>query len=412
VKGFSALLPVLFLLSLPASPAHAQAPEEPLFAEVNEARAAAEAADAAGLSPREFAGAMSEYEDALRDFEKGRDVERVQRGAAKAEALFREAELNALREQYLAAARSLLAQAREAKTERSAPRTTARAGQLLARADTLLTEDRYDTAPVIELVRQAEYEARHAMYIDELVEQIRAKELTTEDVIIDWEAAFTAIADTLKFEADLSAGPAATRDVILDDARELLELREIVAEQNLQILGLEDEIRELDARLGGAAADRAALIRQVERQARIREQFAQISDIFEPDEAVVLRDDDDVIIRLVGLRFASNSAELDAKFDPLMRKVDSAIGVFPQCNITVEGHTDSKGKIERNQQLSEERAAAVMNYMTETLLIPAFRIRALGYGDARPITSNRTDTGRAQNRRIDLIITPRPDSLY
>jgi len=412
MKGFSTLLPVFFLLSLAPCLTHAQTPAEPLFGDVDQARAAAEAADAPVLAPKDFAAAMSEYEDARRDFDKGRDVERVQRGAAKAEARFREAELNAIREHYLAAARSLLAQAREARTERSAPRTTARAEELLARADALLTADRYDTAPVIELVRLAEYETRHAMHIGELVERIRRKELTPEDIIIDWESAFIAIADALEFEADLSAGPAATRDAVLDYAAELLALRDVAAEQNLQILGLEDEIRDLDTRLGGAAADRAALIRQVERQARIREQFAQIGDMFEPDEAVVLRDGDDMIIRLVGLRFASNSAELDPAYDPLMEKVDAAIRVFPQCNITVEGHTDSQGKVERNQQLSEARAGAVMDYMTGTLLIPAFRIRALGYGDSRPITSNRTEAGRAQNRRIDLIITPRPDSLY
>ena len=66
----------------------------------------------------------------------------------------------------------------------------------------------------------------------------------------------------------------------------------------------------------------------------------------------------------------------------------------------------------RNQQLSEQRASAVMNYMTDRLRIPAFRIRAVGYGDSRPVASNRTEEGRAQNRRIYLIITPKPDSLY
>ena len=52
-----------------------------------------------------------------------------------------------------------------------------------------------------------------------------------------------------------------------------------------------------------------------------------------------------------------------------------------------------------------------MDYMTNTLRIPAFRIRATGYGDSRPIANNRTDEGRARNRRIDLIISPRPESL-
>lgn len=407
--GSRALLALLVLAPLLSA---AQAPDRSVFDGADRARADAEAADAATLSAPEFADAMSEYADALRDFEKGRDAERIQRSLTTAENLFRDAELNAIRSAHLTPARNLLAEARAAKTDRFAPKTTAKAEELLVQADASLIADRYDTNPAIELARRAEYEARHAMYIAALADEIRRKDLTAEDIILDWEAALFAIADTLQVEADMSAGPAVTRDVLTGYALELLELREIVAQQNLQISGLEDEIRELDARLGGAAEDRATLIRQVERQARIREQFDQIGELFEPGEAAVLRDGDDLIIRLVGLRFASNSAEIDPSFAPLMNKVDTAIGVFPQCRLTVEGHTDSKGKVERNQALSEERAQSVMDYMTGILKIPAFRIKAAGYGDTRPITSNRTDEGRAQNRRIDLIISPRPESLY
>lgn len=397
------LLPVLAL---------AQAPDSELFADVDRAREAAEAADAASLSPGEFASATSKYADGLRDFDRGKNAERVRRSLDEAEELFRAAELNAIRALHLGVARNTLALARAERTDKTAPRTTARAEKLLADADALLVADRYDTGPAIDLARRAEYEARHAMHIAEVVEQLRGKDLTPEDVIIDWESALLSVANAFDFEPDLSEGPAATRDALISYARELMELREIVAEQGVAIRGLEEEIRELDARLGGAAADRDALIRKVERQARIREQFAQVAETFEPDEAIVLRDGDNLIIRLLGLRFASNSAEFDSSFEPLMAKVDAAIQVFPQCSLTVEGHTDSIGEVERNQRLSEERAKAVMEYLTERLRIPAFRIRAVGYGDSRPVASNRTEDGRAQNRRIDLIITPNPDSLY
>lgn len=390
----------------------AQSPGNEIFADVDQAREAAEAADAPNLSPGEFARATSKYADGLRDFDRGKNEERIRRNLDEAEELFREAELNAIRALHLGVARNTLALARAERTDKMAPRTTARAEELLADADALLVADRYDTAPAIELARRAEYEARHAMHIGKVVEQLRDKDLTPEDLIIDWESALLSVADAFEFEADLSRGPGETRDALIVYARELAELREIVAEQNVAIRGLEEEIRELDARLGGAAADRDALIRKVERQARIREQFGQVADKFEPDEAIVLRDGDNLIIRLLGLRFASNSAEFDASFEPLMAKVDAAIQVFPQCSLTVEGHTDSVGKVERNQQLSEQRASAVMNYMTDRLRIPAFRIRAVGYGDSRPVASNRTEEGRAQNRRIDLIITPKPDSLY
>ena len=61
--------------------------------------------------------------------------------------------------------------------------------------------------------------------------------------------------------------------------------------------------------------------------------------------------------------------------------------------------------------LSEQRAQAVKTYMTDVMYLPGFRIKASGYGDTRPIANNKTADGRASNRRIDLIITPNPESM-
>ena len=174
----------------------------------------------------------------------------------EAESAFRQAELNAIRATHLAVARSLLAQANAAKTEKFAPRTTTRATDLLERADSLLVADRYDTESAIELARLAEYESRHAMYIDSVARRLRDKETTAEDVILEWESAMLAVTEILRLEVDMSAGSDQARDLLIGQARDLLELRETVAAQNTQILGLEEEIRELDSRLGGAAADR------------------------------------------------------------------------------------------------------------------------------------------------------------
>jgi len=89
-----------------------------------------------------------------------------------------------------------------------------------------------------------------------------------------------------------------------------------------------------------------------------------------------------------------------------MNKVEAVIEIFPRCNLELEGHTDSQGQARQNLILSEKRAQAIMNYMTEQMRFPAFRIKASGYGDTRPIASNKSAEGRAQNRRIDLIIVP------
>ena len=131
--------------------------------------------------------------------------------------------------------------------------------------------------------------------------------------------------------------------------------------------------------------------------------------MFAPEEAIVLRDGNTLILRLVGLNFASGSSQMDNDAVALMNKVMDAVDVFPRSDLLVEGHTDAFGGASQNQRLSQARSQAIMDYMSEQMRIPTYRIKAVGYGDTRPIANNKSADGRAKNRRIDLIIIPKPD---
>lgn len=72
-------------------------------------------------------------------------------------------------------------------------------------------------------------------------------------------------------------------------------------------------------------------------------------------------------------------------------------------NVTVEGHTDSRGKYKYNVKLSQDRAESVMNYLIEHG-VDAGRLNAVGYGPDRPIDSNDTKEGRARNRRVEFVV--------
>jgi OOP family OmpA-OmpF porin len=72
--------------------------------------------------------------------------------------------------------------------------------------------------------------------------------------------------------------------------------------------------------------------------------------------------------------------------------------------MTVEGHTDSVGSSSKNQSLSQERAEAVRRYILDAMRMDPSLIDAVGYGESRPIASNGTQAGRAQNRRIEIIL--------
>jgi OOP family OmpA-OmpF porin len=165
-------------------------------------------------------------------------------------------------------------------------------------------------------------------------------------------------------------------------------------------------VRELDEQLGGVSQERVALVQRLEAEARIREQFATIESLFDRNAARVSREGNNLILRLVGLTFASGRTEIAPEHNELLQNVARAASVFPRSQIVVEGHTDSYGSDDTNMSLSQERADAVSAYLADTFGIPAFRISAIGYGETRPIANNETPQGRERNRRIDVRIEP------
>jgi OmpA-OmpF porin, OOP family len=109
------------------------------------------------------------------------------------------------------------------------------------------------------------------------------------------------------------------------------------------------------------------------------------------------------IVSLDGTNFDFNKATLRA--DAIM-KLDHAVQVMtenPGITVNVEGHTDSVGSDAYNQGLSERRAKSVVDYLVSKG-IDAGRLIPSGYGESRPAASNDTDEGRAQNRRVDLVV--------
>ncbi len=375
-----------------------------------ESRNAAQEAEAARLAASDWIEAEKIFNDAVLKLERG-NAQAAQKKHDEANTLFRTAELNALRTLVLAEAWRLIAEVRQQKLERFVPQTLSLAEQFATRANDLIIEDRYALDEPRALAGRAAYEAGHALFIGALASRIDNEETSVETLILHWEESLGEVAAAANIDQNFLSGPEETSAEIITLLEEIPGLRSDLSDRDALIVGLEEEIRELDSALGGASADRSQLIRRLEQQARVREQFRQVENMFSNDEAIVLRDGNNLIVRLVGLNFASSSAELGPDAAALLTKTQAAIEVFPQCTLTIEGHTDSQGNTGKNLVLSEERAQAVSTYMTDVMHIPAFRIKASGYGDARPIANNKTEEGRARNRRIDLIIAPNPGSL-
>ncbi len=105
---------------------------------------------------------------------------------------------------------------------------------------------------------------------------------------------------------------------------------------------------------------------------------------------------------LRGVNYKTASADLTEESYSILDNVFNSLEAFKNVRIKIVGHTDSQGARTYNKMLSIDRANSVRNYLVARGIDPS-RIVATGYGEERPISSNRTAQGRAQNRRVEII---------
>jgi len=117
-------------------------------------------------------------------------------------------------------------------------------------------------------------------------------------------------------------------------------------------------------------------------------------------------------IRLVmpnNITFEFGQSSLNPSVQPTLNAVVKVLNKYNETALRVGGHTDSIGSEQDNQTLSLQRANSVASYLASQQL-PAARLNRVGYGETRPLAANDTAAGRAQNRRVELVIEPRPAS--
>jgi outer membrane protein OmpA-like peptidoglycan-associated protein len=104
-----------------------------------------------------------------------------------------------------------------------------------------------------------------------------------------------------------------------------------------------------------------------------------------------------------GLLFDFDSDRVRAEAATNLRNLAASLDKYPNTDLLIVGHTDSVGSDAYNQSLSERRAAAAANYLAAQNVARS-RLRTAGRGETEPVASNDTDTGRSQNRRVEVAI--------
>lgn len=135
--------------------------------------------------------------------------------------------------------------------------------------------------------------------------------------------------------------------------------------------------------------------RYMDQQAKELEQVAETERV---DDGIIVTMKDKIL-------FDFNKADLKSGSRASLQKMADVLNKYGKTNITVTGHTDNVGSADANLRLSERRARAVADYLM-SLGVAHDRMRIMGFGFERPVASNDTAEGRAQNRRVEIHIVP------
>lgn len=308
--------------------------------------------------------------------------------------------------------------ARQAEAPRYAPRLWAEAGELLDRARRRLSRALAASGDGSPLVRaraaagpaadSAALAYRAAWRMAFRADSVRRRPATLESILLERDSVVSATARAAGVTPTPLDGPAddleAVRRVLASRADSVAALRgrlERTEAARRETSGRADSLAAVLDSVGERLAEASAeLERRRRRESRVRE----VKALFSGEEGSVLATEDSVVVRLSGLTFPPGEAELPEDADALLVKLRSAIQAFPGARVRVEGHTDAEGDAEQNRVLSLRRAIAVREDLLLHLPIGADRIQAVGRGESEPVASNDTEEGRAQNRRIEVIL--------
>ena len=206
-------------------------------------------------------------------------------------------------------------------------------------------------------------------------------------------------ADQARLEAERARLLVATTS---EDAQRAREERQLALEkeaESVRAAKLSAEEADQARRLADSRASEAEFAR---READLASQ--QITSLTRQLENLQLRETESgVVVTLGDVLFASGQTQLVEGGLSSLEEVVDLLQTEPEKKIRVEGHTDSRGDAEANLELSEKRAQAVREALI-SLGVSSERVTATGMGEDFPIASNEDEEGRAQNRRVDVIL--------
>lgn len=173
-----------------------------------------------------------------------------------------------------------------------------------------------------------------------------------------------------------------------------------------------DQLKQTQDQLTTSKADAAKTAEQLamEQEARMKAEKKTAETMEALSKLAAVKEEErGLVITLSGsVLFRSGEAVLLPEARVRLDQVSDALLQTKERKLVIEGHTDSKGSVDHNLELSKRRAEAVRDYLA-TRGYPTDKMTAEGIGSARPVADNKTAEGRANNRRVEIIVKPASD---
>lgn len=391
--------------------------------EITDYRTRAVKAGAPDLYKEEFQSAEKKFRK-IASLNVSGDVQKAKENQSELIETYMTLESNSLEKGVIELAKVSFEQAKKEGASTYAPKSFKLAQKELDVALSIIDADRTQTAKANEHAELASVLAKNASQISAVVQTFERRDFSNEDIVLWYwqqlEKINAPFGDTVNFQQP-------NHIVVMDMQKKIADLKQsyetfladsqvIEKKQQEYIETLkgshEIEIAQLNNELDGIKKKfKLDISEQQKIQAKkdrleleLKQRFAFIQSLFDDTEAQVFRKGDNVLIAANGFYFPSGGAEIESSNFGLLNKILSSINQFPNARVEIDGHTDSVGSAGLNLKLADKRAENVASFITNVGHVPADRIIHKGYGDTKPLASNKTKEGRTQNRRIEVMI--------
>jgi outer membrane protein OmpA-like peptidoglycan-associated protein len=390
-----------------------------IFRDVLITRDRAVAADAPRLYPDKFKDVESVLLGATKLVEQGK-LETAKSRRPELLKGYSDVELLALKKDTVSDAEKVLEKAKKVGVDDYAPKTFKLAQDELQVALSLLDANRQNRDKANQHAARSIWLAERGINITDLAKDFERRDFEREDMLLWYQQQLDEVNASLGVDLPFNepnrhvivalqngitslVKDNSTLNAQLDQTRNELDVEQQKQQQLIQMH--QEEMAQLqqkyESQLGSEKQQQELTARQ---QKELQERFEFVQSLFDPAEARVFRQRNNVIIAAQGFAFPPGESEINAVNFPLLNKIVQSINKFPDSIIRVEGHTDSTGSAELNLALSKERASKVADFLVEVGEIDATRVTSEGFGKERPVASNETKEGRAANRRVEVQI--------